>query len=121
MSLTITGILEKKLGLQEVNDNFRKREFVLYLKDPKGREKYDEHCIFQLVNNNISLIDSFEEGEAITVSFNLRGRHWKDDRYFNTLTAWKVEGTGSKPSQSPAKVEDSPEETIGNEPDDLPF
>jgi hypothetical protein len=37
------------------------------------------------------LIEAFGIGEQITVSFNLKGREWKD-KFFNTLEAWKVEG-----------------------------
>ena len=36
-------------------------------------------------------IEAFGVGEQITVSFNLRGREWKE-KFFNTLEAWKVQG-----------------------------
>jgi hypothetical protein len=46
---------------------------------------------FELINDKTSLIDAFGVGEEITVSFNLKGREWKE-KFFNTLEAWKVEG-----------------------------
>ena len=44
---------------------------------------------FQLVQGRCDLIDSYSEGDQITVEFDLRGREW-NDKYFTNLNAWRI-------------------------------
>lgn len=95
---------------QQVTEKFKKRTFVL---ETEG--EYKEKVEFQAVQDKVFLLDNVGVGETVEVSFNLKGREWKslqgEVRFFNTLEAWRIDGTGSKP-QSPAQNQDD---------DDLPF
>lgn len=89
--MDITGTLEVKFDEEVISDKFKKRDFVLTI-DPNGQ--YSQHVQFQLSNDKCSLIEKFAIGDELRVYFNLLGRAWRKDdvtKYFNTLSAWKVE------------------------------
>jgi hypothetical protein len=90
--MKVTGILKVKMKTQQVSDKFKKREFVLTL---EANTDYPQHVSFQLTQDKTSLLDLFELGQELTVSYNLRGREWinpqGETKYFNTIEAWKIE------------------------------
>jgi hypothetical protein len=86
------------------------REFVITTPDAK----YPQEVIFQTVNDKMDTIAPYGVGQVVTVSFNVRGREY-NGKYYNTLDAYKVQGTAVPP---PASVLDS---ILNNEQDDLPF
>jgi len=53
----------------------------------------------------MSMLDTVKRGDAVEVSFNVRGREF-NRRYYNTLDAWKVERPGSKPTDTPLDTQD---------------
>src|SRR4051794_19432028 len=121
--MQITGILKIKKSEQEVSSKFRKREFVI---TDNSSSQYPQHISFQLTQDKCSLLDSVNEGETITVHFNLRGREWSSPqgeiKYFNTLEAWKIDKQGEAPTienrqPAAAAFQDSPMQ----DKDDLPF
>jgi single-strand DNA-binding protein len=87
MSYEVKGILYATGEITQRSEKFSTRQFTIKTTD----EKYEQYITFELINDKTSLIDAFGIGEEITVSFNLRGREWKE-KFFNTLEAWKVEG-----------------------------
>jgi len=103
-NLTLTGTLKNKSEVKQVSDNFSKIDFVV----TDENTQYPQHVSFQVGNQKTSLLDNVNEGDKITVSFNLRGREWTSPqgevKYFNTLEAWKIEvvekgaGTTSQPN-----------------------
>jgi hypothetical protein len=103
---------------QIISEKFKKREFVL--EDNSGQ--YPQVISFQLAQDKVSLIDGYALGNEVTIYFNLRGREWtspKDGqvRYFNTLDAWKIEGSAAAAPQSIPQAAN-----LGSsEEDDLPF
>lgn len=120
----VTGTIKEVFTEQQVNDRFKKREFVITV----TASQYPQYIIFQLTQDKCSLIDPFQVGEEIRVHFNLRGREWKDRegkiRYFNSLEAWKLEKAGAtSPTQNPSQTQDSVPESFSNKTadDDLPF
>lgn len=95
MSLEVTGKLHEVFPIQQIKETFSKREFVLEITDesPSGMV-YTNYAAFQLVNNNCNLIDAFQPGEQLKVSFNIRGNRWERDgqvRYITNLNAWRIE------------------------------
>jgi len=90
--MEVTGILKVKQETQQVKDSFKKREFVLTIDQTS---QYPQHVTFQLTQDKTSIIDNYNVGEEIKVSFNLRGREWTspqgDIKYFNTIDAWRIE------------------------------
>ena len=91
--MDVIGVLKVKFDTQVVSEKFRKREMVLTITD--GPSGYQQHVTFQLTQDKVALIDSYNVGEEIKVHFNLRGREWvspqNETKYFNTLEAWRIE------------------------------
>jgi single-strand DNA-binding protein len=124
-SFEITGRLIKKYDIESKSASFQTREFVIEIQDGQ----YPDYVKFQLTQDRCKIIDPYQEGDQIKVSFNLRGRQWQD-KYFTNLNAWRVEsadGTTAAPGpkQTTTKSPDSgfppaePIATAGD--DDLPF
>ena len=64
-------------------------------------EKYPQEVVFESLGKSVANIErDVREGEQVTVSFDIRGRHWKDEKWFVSLNAWKVETLGRKPAAS---------------------
>ena len=72
MSLSVKGRIKVKMSEQKVSEKFKKRDFVL----TDESSQYPQHLLFQLTQDKTSLIDQYNEGDEITVHFNLRGREW---------------------------------------------
>jgi len=133
MSLEVTGKLLTKFPTQSIKENFSKREFVLELTDEGANGMvYTNFASFQLVNTNCNVIDQFNEGELLKVSFNIRGNRWEKDgnvRYITNLNAWRVEranspasvGSYGTPTPPPAQSSAGPASTTDQAADDLPF
>lgn len=90
MNYTIKGILKEKFDTVEINDRFKKREYVIEVTNGD----YTEVIKMQLTNDNCSKIDSYSVGDEFITNFNIRGRAWEKDgktSYFTNLEAWKLE------------------------------
>jgi single-strand DNA-binding protein len=83
---SIEGTLVKIFPEENRSANFTTRDFVIEVAG-----QYPQMVKFQLVQDRVSAIDSFTEGDQVTVHFDLRGREWQG-KYFTNLQAWKVEG-----------------------------
>lgn len=79
----------------------------------------------------MNILDNFNEGDAVTVSYDINGREFEDPnthevKYFNTIRGYKIEPYGrTEEVQAPTSntVTQHPpvnQETI-KEKDDLPF
>lgn len=105
-----------------VSEKFSKREFVI---TTDANTSYPQYISLQLTQDKCGLLDQFQVGDEMKVSFNLRGREWNGPegvRYFNSLEAWRLERMNSQPASSPS----APASTIdvipsGDVADDLPF
>lgn len=89
MSFELQGRVHKIGDVQTIKNDFTKREFVV-----KTDEQYPQLIPFELIKDKTSLIDGFKVGDAIKVSFDIRGREWQD-RFFLNLSAWRVEQVGA--------------------------
>ena len=114
-NLQFTGTIHLIGETKQITDTFSKREFVV----TDGADKYPKFINFELIKDNVDLVNGLQVGQEITVSFNLDGRIWTnpqgEDKFFNSLKAWKIEAVGNAPvpqPKAPAKVEAG---------DDLPF
>lgn len=143
MALEITGKLINVQPVQQVNDTFKKREFVIEITEqsPSGMT-FTNYASFQLVQDRVTAIDSFQPGDELKVSFNIRGNKWEKDgnvRYITNLNAWRIEradqtfqqqapppqqnqGFGQAPQAAPNTPPPAPPFGGGsNEESDLPF
>ena len=98
MSLEITGKLLVKYDPVQVNDKFKKREFVIELAEEINGNIYTNFAKMQLVQTKCEIIDRFKEGEMVKVSFNIKGNRWERDgkvNYITNLDAWRIESPGA--------------------------
>ncbi|HET8574137.1 MAG TPA: DUF3127 domain-containing protein [Edaphocola sp.] len=142
MSLEVTGKLHHVYPTQQIKETFSKREFVLEITDesPSGMV-YTNYAAFQLVNNSCAVIDQFQPGEMLKVSFNIRGNRWERDgnvKYITNLNAWRVERaadahanpapgsystsmTQATPQGPAMQQSGTPDGHTADDADDLPF
>jgi hypothetical protein len=101
MSFQLTGKLKKIDPIVQVSEKFSKREFVI----TDESSQYPQDILFQSVQDKCSLLDTYNVGDVVQVSFNLRGREWTSPqgevKYFNTMEAWRIEG-GQAQASAPA-------------------
>jgi hypothetical protein len=98
MSLEVTGKLLVKYPTQQVSDKFKKREFVLELAEEINGNVYTNFAKMQLVQTKCDILDRFNEGDSIKVSFNIKGNKWERDgkvNYITNLDAWRIENAGA--------------------------
>jgi hypothetical protein len=94
MSLEIAGKLLIKYDTTQVSEKFKKREFVLELAEEINGNIYTNYAKMQLVQNKCEIIDRFNPGDAVKVSFNIKGNKWEKDgkvNYLSNLDAWRIE------------------------------
>ena len=91
MAFQVQGKLYKTFDIEKKTETFQAREFILEISE----SQYPQLIKFQLTQDKCELIDAYQDGEMLTVHFDLRGREW-NDRFFTNLNAWKIErGQGS--------------------------
>lgn len=117
----------KVLGeIKTYGDNgFRKREVVI-----TTQEQYPQHLLIEFIQDRCELLDSFNVGENVKISINLRGREWENPegeiKYFNSIHGWRIEKEEfvekdmiPPPDEAPGFEEKSDEDNEVE--DDLPF
>ena len=121
--MEITGKLVEIFATVQINDSFKKREFVVEYSD---NSQYPEFIKFELFQDKSDIIDGYKVGEEVEVSFNLKGRKWNDPKggvkYFNTLQAWRISRKSAEtrsdagaPTEEPEWLADQDDENV------LPF
>ena len=96
---------------------FRKREMVV-----TTNEQYPQMLMIEFVQDKCDLLNSYQVGQDVKVSINLRGREWinpeGEAKYFNSIQGWRIEKSEEAP-----KTDLPPMDNLANdsEPDDLPF
>jgi hypothetical protein len=111
----------------QVSSKFKKREFVVeYAENPE----YPEFLKMELVQSKCDIINDFNVGDEVDVSFNLKGRKWVNPKgetvYFNSIQAWKISHLSDNQSnQNSTMDQNSPpppnEAPPWAENDDVPF
>ena len=126
------GIFKRAGNTKQVSEKFKNRTFDIETTDGK----YKQVIRFELSQDRCDLIDSYQLGEELEVSFNLNGREWQktpedDVVVFNTLSAWKImatplqNGTNNTTATTTVNTTTNPKEfgapLPGEEESDLPF
>lgn len=116
MSYDITGMVKIIGDTATFGANgFTKRELVITVEDGK----YPQEISLEFVQDKVSLLDSVEVGQEVTITFDIRGREY-NGRYFNNLVGWKL--VAGEPAQKPVATnslgltEDEDEDDM-----DIPF
>ncbi len=85
MSYEMTGKVKKVLDLMTFDSGFTKREFVI-----TTDEQYPQDVKFETIRDKTSICDKLDQGQSVTVHFDIRGNEYKD-RYYVNLNAWRVQ------------------------------
>ena len=113
--------------VQSFASGFTKREFVV----TTVADKYPQDLKFEIVKDKCALLDPFEVGQDVAVSFDIRGNEY-NGKYFVNLSCWKIQGSAGGPAaparrgdsgSAPGVPEPSPEDLRGGwgSDDDPPF
>jgi len=108
------------------NNGFRKREVVI-----TTEEQYPQHIMVEFVQDKADLLNSYQVGQMVKISINLRGREWTNPqgevKYFNSIQGWRIEnlqaeqGGGDIPPVPPVEAFQPADDLNEEEHDDLPF
>jgi single-strand DNA-binding protein len=128
MAYELKGTLVKLMDRQDFPSGFFKREFVV-----RTEEQYPQDVKFTLIKEKVEFLDSFQEGQGVQVSFDVKGREYNGN-YYVDLQAWKLtaEGVGAAAPASmssgattaaPVALPEVPPMSSagGADDDDLPF
>lgn len=95
MAFELTGRLVDIQPIQKISETFQKRDFAIETSSTGNNGMtYTNYAAFQLTNNACAMIDNFQMGQDIKVTFDIRGNKWEKDgqtRYFSNLSAWRIE------------------------------
>ncbi|MFN0014936.1 MAG: DUF3127 domain-containing protein [Saprospiraceae bacterium] len=127
MAFEVIGKLHRVFPTEQKSTSFQAREFVLEV--PDGN--YPQLIKFQAVQERCGILDNYNEGDQIKVSFDLRGREW-NGKYLTNLNAWRIDKAGDGATTTGASGADQrfpsepfPDYTTAPPPttntDDLPF
>lgn len=92
MEETISAMYEAAGKIKVINETqsfasgFTKREFVV----TTAHDKYPQDLKFEIVKDKCSLLDAFEVGQDVQVSFDIRGNEY-NGKYFVNLSCWKIQ------------------------------
>ncbi len=106
------------------NNGFRKREVVV-----TTDEQYPQFLLIEFIQDKCDLLDSYNVGEDVKISINLRGREWinpeGEAKYFNAIQGWRIEkrqeGSAEVPPIESMDGFEPANNVNDDEPDDLPF
>ena len=85
MGYEMTGTVKVIMEPQTFQSGFSKREFVL----TNEEGKFPQDIAFEFIKDRMSLLDNVNQGDVVTVSFDIRGRE-HNGRYYNNLNAWRI-------------------------------
>ena len=105
MKVSTNGTVIKVFPTQEFDSGFKKRTFILKV------DEYNELPL-DMTKYKVEFLDKINEGDEVEVSFFVGGRHWKDDKWFPSLSCVYVKKTEGK---------SEPATTVSAHEDDLPF
>lgn len=112
---TTTGKLKVKFDTQTFPSGFQKREFVVTV----GDDNYPQDLKFEIIKDKCDWLDKYQEGQELTVSFDIRGNEFKEKYYVN-LNAWRIESEQQQQAPQQASQPNKQPEPMP-EGGDIPF
>lgn len=126
MELTgkIIAILQPRGGVSKTGNEWKVQEYVL---EDSTSGQYPRRMCFDVFGADKIEQFNIQMGEELTVSFDIDARQWQD-RWFNSIRAWKVERTQAAAAPAPQGAPlpppaptAAPAFTPSDSADDLPF
>ncbi len=77
---------------QSFPSGFTKREFVV----TTGNDKYPQDLKFEVVKDKCALLDGYQVGQEVQVTFDIRGNEY-NGKYYVSLSCFKLQGAGGSP------------------------
>ena len=124
--MEVTGKIKMIGATQDVSASFKKRELVV-----TTEEQYPQHIMVEFTQAKVDDLNSYQVGENVKVSINLRGREWVnpqgETKYFNSIQGWRIERmaapapAGGMPPMPAAEAFEPATNFNEEEHDDLPF
>lgn len=119
----IIAILQPRSGTSKNGNEWKVQEYVI-----ENHDQYPRKMCFDVFGADKIEQFNIQMGEELTVSFDIDARQWQD-RWFNSIRAWKVERVGTTATAAPAPGMPTPPPTptaapeflSGDSTDDLPF
>lgn len=87
--MEITGVIKLIKATEEVSSTFSKKQIVV-----TDEGQYPQDLPIEFVQNNISKLDAFTEGQKVKVSINLRGSEYQGKHYISAQ-GWKIEAVST--------------------------
>ena len=87
--MEISGKLKLVLNEETFASGFNKRSFVIGIES-----NYPYDICFDLLKDKVRMIDGFQIGEEVKVSFDVRSREY-NGKWFTGCTAWRIEKGGT--------------------------
>lgn len=98
MNFELKGKLIVKNDVQQVTATFQKREFVVECEENNAGRVFTDYIKFQLIQDKCSILDQYNVGDVINITFNIKGNKWEKEgvtNYFTNLSAWRIEGAST--------------------------
>ncbi len=126
--MEVIGKIKMIGATQDVSASFKKRELVV-----TTEEQYPQHIMVEFTQAKVDDLNSYQVGEQVKVSINLRGREWVnpqgETKYFNSIQGWRIErmaaaapaGASEMPPMPAAEAFAPATDFKEEEHDDLPF
>lgn len=102
----ITGKLIVIGEVQTFASGFSKREFVI-----ETQGKYPQPIKLEAVKEKAEMIEAFDIGDLVEVSFDIRGNE-HGGRYYVSLVAWKIEGIEKASPKSEPRTKSDPKPQV---------
>ena len=115
MAYEITGTIKKIGKQQDFPSGFYKQEFVL-----TSDERFPQDIKMDCLKEKVEMLQNLSEGDAVKVSFDLRGREW-NDRFYVDLTAWKIDATSQTTEGATETIPDAVDDTGIDDAENIPF
>jgi Domain of unknown function (DUF3127) len=80
---------------QSFPSGFTKREFVV----TTANDKFPQDIKFEIVKDKCSLLDAYDAGQEVQVTFDVRGNEY-NGKYYVSLSCWKIQAANAAASAS---------------------
>ncbi len=120
-SYKVSGRIEVIADTIQASATFQRRDLVIEV----NGDKYPQFLSLQFIQEKCDILNSYQVGMQVEVSFNLNGRKWDspsgETKYFNTLQAWRISNVGSQQGPPPAPYQAPVQNLQGVEDSEAPF